>query len=152
MGVEQRVLTSNRETRERLESLVARLEDEEFTRTLGDGRTVATILGHIAFWDQRTLILLRRWLEGDSTPSPADVEPEDVDWINDAAEGFLLLVPPRELARFTLETAREVDGVVEGVPAELVAAIEAAGHPISLDRGNHRGEHLDELEAFLGVG
>jgi hypothetical protein len=149
MGIEQRVLASNRETRERLESLVAHLEDEEFARTLGDGRTVATILGHIAFWDQRTLILLRRWLEGDSAPSPADAEPEDVDWINDAVQGFLLLVPPRELARFTVETAREVDRVVEGVTAELVVAIGAAGHPISLDRGNHRGEHLDELEMVL---
>jgi hypothetical protein len=151
MDVERGVLASNRETRERLESLVARLDDDELARSAGDGRTIATILGHIAFWDQRTLILLRRWLEGGSTPSPADDEPEDIDWINDAAHGFLLLVPPRELARFALETAREVDGVVEGIPSELVAAIESAGSPINLDRGNHRGEHLDELEAFLGA-
>jgi hypothetical protein len=141
MSVEQEILRSNRETRERLEALVARLDDEGLARSPGDGRTVATILGHIAFWDQRTLILLR--------PSPADEEPEDVDWLNDAAQAFLLLVPPRELARFAVETAREVDGVVEGVPAELVRAIEEAGNPITLDRGNHRGEHLDELEAFL---
>ncbi len=151
MAVEQTVLANNQRTRERLESIIARLDDEELARTLGDGRTIATILGHMAFWDQRTLILLRRWLEGTTVPSSSDDEPEDIDWINDAAHAFLLLIPSGQLARFAIDTAREIDRLVEEVPSDLVTAIQAAGNPIGLNRGLHRGEHLDEIERFVNA-
>ncbi|MDQ4074898.1 MAG: DinB family protein [Chloroflexota bacterium] len=149
MAIEQSVLANNQNTRERLETLVTRLTDEELGRPLGDGRTIATILGHVAFWDQRTLILLRRWLAGKADPSSSDQEPEDVHWLNDAVHAFHLLIPPRQLAHFARSTAREVDGLVEAVPSDLVRAIQAVGNPISLNRGAHRGEHLDEIERFL---
>ena len=152
MAVEQAVLDNNQGTLERLESLVASLDDETLRRPLGDGRTVATILGHMAFWDQRTLILLRRWLTGNAVPSTSDQEPEDPHWLNDAIHAFHLLIPPRQLAHFALSTAREVDGLVEAVPSNLVRAIQAAGNPIGLNRGLHRGEHLDEIESLLNAG
>ncbi len=115
-------------------------------------RQLHRILGHVASWDRRTLVMLRRWLDGNAVPSPSDAEPEDVDWINDAAHGFLLLIPPRQLAEYALNTAREIDGLVEEVPSDLVTAIRAAGNPIGVDRGAHRGEHLDEIEGFLNAG
>lgn len=149
MPVEQSVIANNTATRERLRTMVARVSDEELARPLGDGRTIASILGHVAFWDRRVLVLLERWTRGDAQPSPADNEPDDVDWINDAADAFLLAIAPRDLAHLALRTAEDVDRQVERVAPELVAAIRAAGDPISLARFHHRGEHLDEIEHLL---
>ena len=149
MSVDQSVIDQNTATRERLRAVVVRVGDAELARPLGDGRTIATILGHVAFWDQRVLVLLERWRRGDAHPTPADAEPEDVDWINDATHTFLLAIPPRELAQLALRTAEEVDRQVEHVSPELVAAIHNAGDPIGLARFYHRGEHLDEIEQLL---
>ncbi len=149
MFVDSVVIATNTATRERLRAVLARIDDEELARPLGDGRTIATILGHVAFWDQRILVLLERWSRGDVQPSSADTEPEDVDWINDAAQTFFLAMAPRALAHLALQTAEQVDHQVEHVSPELVAAIHAAGEPISLARFHHRGEHLDEIESLL---
>ena len=149
MPVDHAMIANNTATRERLRALVARVSDEELAQPLGDGRTIASILGHVAFWDRRVLVLVERWTRGDAQPSPADTEPEDVDWINDAADGFFLQMTPRDLAHFALRTAEDVDRQVERVTPELVAAIRAAGEPISLARFHHRGEHLDEIERLL---
>ena len=72
MSVDSSVIIKNTATRERLQALLAHIDDEELARPLGDGRTIATILGHVAFWDQRILVLLERWSRGDVQPSPAD--------------------------------------------------------------------------------
>lgn len=149
MSAEPSVIAENTATRERLRALLAHINDEELARPFGDGRTIATILGHIAFWDQRILVLLERWSRGDVQPSPADTEPENVDWINDAAQPFFLAMPPRVLAQLALHTAEQVDHQVEHVSPGLVAAIYAAGDPISLARFSHRDEHLDEIERLL---
>jgi hypothetical protein len=149
MSVDQSVIAQNTATRERLRTVVARVSDEELARRLGDGRTIASILGHVAFWDRRVLVLLERWTRGDAQPSPADQEPDDVDWINDATHAFLLAIAPRELAQLALRTAEEIDRQVERVSPELVDAIRAAGEPVGLARFHHRGEHLDEIEQLL---
>ncbi len=70
-------------------------------------------------------------------------------WLNDAVQAFFLAMTPRVLAQLALRTAEEVDRQVEHVAPELVAAIQAAGDPISLARFSHRGEHLDEIEYLL---
>src|SRR3712207_4540152 len=129
MPVEQSVIANNTATRERLRAVVARVSDEELAHPLGDGRTIASILGHVAFWDRRVLVLLERWTRGDAQPSPADTEPDDVDWINDATQAFLLAISPRDLAPLALQTAEDVDRQVERLSPELVAAICAAGEP-----------------------
>jgi uncharacterized damage-inducible protein DinB len=148
MALDPSVIAENTATRERLRAVLAHIDDEDLARPLGDGRTIATILGHVAFWDQRILVLLEHWSR-DMPPSPADSEPEDVDWINDAAQPFFLAMAPRVLADLALHTAEQVDHQVEQVSPDLVAAIQAAGDPISLARFDHRGEHLDEIERLL---
>jgi hypothetical protein len=46
--------------RQRLQVLVARLDDAELAYPLGDEWTVAAVLAHLAFWDRRAAILLAR--------------------------------------------------------------------------------------------
>jgi DinB family protein len=143
-------IVENTAQRERLRALVDRLSDVDLARTLDAGWTVAGVLAHLAFWDQRALLLLERWecLGGGCQPRPID--PCDVDAINDAAKPLCLGLPARVAARFAVAIADAVDRKVEVLPPELVAANEAAGRPVSLSRAEHRRLHLDEIERAIG--
>ena len=83
----------NNTERERLISLIARLSDDDLARPMPAGWTVAAVLAHIGFWDARAIFLLDKWQT--VQPSKADWEPEDIQWINDAAKPLCLALPPR---------------------------------------------------------
>jgi hypothetical protein len=113
------------------------------------GWTVAGVLGHLAFWDQRVLLLLEQW-ETKGVPPPAEVA-ADVDWINDAAKPMLLAVAPRKAAELALAIAEAVDSKVERLSDQFLSRIAAAGSPLNLSRADHRRAHLDEIERVLGT-
>jgi DinB family protein len=149
MSVDRAYVAENDAERERLRSLVTRLSDDALSRPMPAGWTVAAMLAHIGFWDARAIFLLDKWGRG-ATPSPADYEPEDVDWINDAAKPLCLALPPRAAAQLALRLAEEADGKVAALSDEMLATIRAAGSPINLSRAEHRREHLDDIERALG--
>src|SRR5262249_6660181 len=83
MSVDRSHQAQNDKERARLEALVGRLTDAELQRPMPGGWTVASVLAHLAYWDQRTYLLLDRWQrEG---VAPVDFGEANVDWINDAA-------------------------------------------------------------------
>ncbi len=91
MIVDRSYVTENEAQRERLRALVARLSDAELDRPLPAGWTIAGVLGHLAFWDQRILVLLERWEQQGASAVPRALNYADVDdWINDAAKPLLL--------------------------------------------------------------
>src|SRR6266853_1622147 len=118
------VAENNRE-RARLRALVERLSDGDLARPLDAGWTVGAVLAHLAFWDERILVLIERWEKEGLRSTPRSFDEKDVDWINDSTKALCLALPPREAARL---------------------AVAAAGNPISLVRAEHRREHLDEIE------
>ena len=61
MNVDRSYVGENDAQRERLRALVRRLTDQELGRPMSAGWTIAGVLGHLAFWDQRVLVLLERW-------------------------------------------------------------------------------------------
>jgi len=142
-------VTENSAQRARLRELVDRLTDAELARPLDAGWTVAAVLAHVAFWDQRALILIERWERDGRGSTPRPIDGNDVDWINDSAKALCLALPPRAAARLAVATSEAVDRRVEGLSDELVAANATAGHPINLLRAEHRREHLDEIEHAL---
>ena len=143
-------VSENNEQRARLRALVDRLSDADLARPLSGGWTVAAVLAHVAFWDQRALVLIEQWeKDGPRTP-PRSIDEKDVDWINDSAKALYLALPPRAAARLAVTVADAVDRRVEGLSDELVAANAAAGKPINLLRAEHRREHLDEIEHAFG--
>ena len=150
MSVDRTFVAENDAERERLRSLVTRLSDEELSRPMPAGWTVAAVLAHIGFWDARAIVLLDKW-GGGVEPSPADYEPEDVDWINDAAKPLCLALPPRDAAQLALRLAEEADGKVAALSDEMLAKIRAAGSPFNLSRADHRKEHLDDIERALSA-
>ncbi len=72
--MERPFVAENTLERERLRALVARLTDEDLSLPLGEGWTVAAALAHLAFWDQRALVLLRRWECTGVGTSPIDID------------------------------------------------------------------------------
>ena len=146
MSVDRGFVDENSKARAQLKDLVARLSDSDLARPMPAGWTVAAVLGHVAFWDQRTLVLLDAWETGSVAPH---LRAEDTNWINDAGKPFFLALPPRQGAEVALTIAEAVDRKIETLTDDVVARIAAAGNPINLHRAEHRREHLDEIEAAL---
>lgn len=149
MPVDRSYIAENERERRRLEALVARLDDVALSRPMPGGWTVAGVLAHLAFWDQRIVLFVER-LKRDAPIH--DTEIDQVDWINDAIKPLQLALPPRRAAEIAVAAARDADRAVETLSDELVAKNAAASHPIYLLRADHRHEHLDEIDAALERG
>jgi len=150
MPSERSHIEQNTRERERLRALVERLRDEELRASVNESWTVAGVLGHIGFWDARALVLANKLVRG--VPfSPSDAEPEDVDWINDAARPLIHAIAPREAAQLALRLADETDQRIASLPPGLIARTwpEDPDSPLNPLRAAHRAEHLDEIEAAL---
>jgi len=140
-------IEENTRERERLRALVERLSEDELRAPVNDSWTVAAVFGHIAFWDARVLALSEK-LERGEPFGPDDNEAEDVDWINDASRPLIHAVPPLELAKLSLEIAEATDAKVASLPPDRLYPQDPQS-PIYALRADHRGEHLDEVEAAL---
>ena len=149
MSLDRGYVTRNNAERARLAALVKKWTDADLARPMPAGWTVAGVLGHVAFWDQRILELLARWEKNGPAAVPPALDEADVDWVNDAAKPMLLAVPPRKAAELTLAIAEAVDRKVETLTDDQIARNTAAGNPLNLDRAEHRKEHLNEIEAAL---
>jgi len=54
-------VAENARERKRLRLIVERLTDAELRLPMYAGWTIAAALGHLAYWDQRSLMLIRKW-------------------------------------------------------------------------------------------
>ncbi len=149
MSADRTYVAENDTQRARLRTLVARLSDAELGRPLPAGWTIAGVLGHLAFWDQRILVLLERWARQGAAAVPQAPDEADVDWINDAAKPLILALPPRRVADLAVSIAEAVDREVSRLSDDFVARNAAAGHAVNLRRAEHRRQHLDEIEHAL---
>ena len=131
-----------------MKALVSKLSDQDLGSMVNEHWTVAGVLGHAAFWDGRALFFARK-LQRDGALAP-EAEPENVDWINDSTRPLIHAIPPRQAAEVALRIAEETDELVASLSPELVATIDE-NSPLNLFRAEHRGEHLDEIEATLAV-
>lgn len=130
--------------RERLRSLVTRLSDEELSRPMPAGWTVAAVLAHIGFWDARAIFWLDKW---GPDGEPSAYEPENTEAANESAKPLCLALPPRDAAQLALRLAEEADGKVKALSDAMLAKIRAVGDPsFNLSRASHRKEHLDDIE------
>jgi hypothetical protein len=147
MSVDRSHQAKNDSERARMEALIGRLTDADLKRAMPDGWTVASVLAHLAFWDQRAYLLLDRWQRDGVTP-PADDE-TNIDWINDAAKPMFLALPPRRAAELAVAIAEAADRKVASLSDELVSRNAALGTPVTLARATHRRGHLDDIERAL---
>jgi hypothetical protein len=140
----------NRTQLDRMRALVERLSDTELAQPVNESWTVAGVLGHVAFWDARALYLAEKLQRGEPF-SPSDEEPESPDWINDGTRPLIHAIEPRRAADLALAVAEQIDGLLAALPPELVRRTWPSDEssPLNASRADHRGEHLDEIEASL---
>jgi hypothetical protein len=137
---------ANTRERERLRALVERLTDDELRGPANEYWTVAGVLGHLAYWDSRFLTLAEKidrgepWVAGDAEP--------DGDWLNDSTRPVIHAIGPRDAAQLALRMAEEADARAAELPLDRLWPGDPDS-PISPARGEHRAEHLDEIEAVL---
>ena len=131
----------------RMRALVLRLSDRQLGAMVNEYWSVAGVLGHIAFWDGRALYFAGK-LQRRELLTASENEPEDVDWINDSSRPLIHAIAPRALAELAVSIAEETDEAVASLPDELLAGLDETS-PLNPVRADHRGEHLDEIEAAI---
>ena len=146
MADDRYYIAANTKQRERLRALVERLDDDALAAHVNEYWTVAGVLGHIAYWDIRVLVLAEKIDRGEPWV-PGDAEPEG-DWLNDTTRPLIHAIAPREAAQLALRIAEQTDALVAKLPLDRMYPRDPTS-PIFAGRGEHRGEHLDEIEAVL---
>jgi hypothetical protein len=139
-------IEANARQRERLRSLVESVDAETLKLPVNEYWTVAGVLGHLAYWDFRFQVLAEKIARGEPW-APGDDEP-DGDWLNDSTRPIIHAIEPRAAANLALRTAEETDALAARLPLNRLWPDDPTS-PISPARGEHRGEHLDEIEAAL---
>lgn len=148
MSVDRSYVERNAHELERMRSLIARLSDEDLRRPANPEWTVAATLLHMAYWDTRSLWLAAKIARREPF-TRSEVEPDPPDWVNDVVRPFLHAIPPRAAAELALRTAEECDRTVADLPADTVWPNDRTSL-LNAFRCEHRGEHLDKIEAALG--
>jgi len=128
----------------RLRSLVERLSDDELSLPLGSDWTVSVALAHLAFWDQRSLVLIRKWKLNGVDPSPIDI-----DITNDSLLPTWLALQPRVCANLAVSAAEAIDSELEISSLDFISEVESTGDKVRLYRSIHRKTHLDQIEESL---
>jgi hypothetical protein len=137
-------IEDNTTSRRRLKAITDRLTAEDLARITPGGWTVAALLAHIAFWDQRIVVLLRRWKEG-----AVDESPVDADAVNDALKSLCLALDPYKAIEICLSSAEAADNELESLSPELYKQIQSSPTHFRFNRSLHRTDHLDEIELLL---
>jgi hypothetical protein len=138
----------NAKSRGRLETFINGLSDEDLARSTDYGWTVAALLAHLAFWDQRMIMILRRWQQEGLDPSPIDSEV-----VNNSLRVICHALEPRTAVELCLSSAKAVDAELDTLTADFVKKLEEhAGvteTQFRLNRSLHRDDHLNDIEALL---
>jgi hypothetical protein len=108
------------------------------------GWTPAAVLGHLAFWDQRALTLIRKWQQEGITPSL-----NDTDVVNEASRPICLAVAPQAAIQLFIRVAEELDAVIAAMDPSFISRIETDGKTVHLNRAEHRRMHLQEIKEIL---
>lgn len=142
MPLDPKILRKNSEQLERLERLVSTGLDYEVD--LGGGWTAAVAFAHMGFWDRRQAELLRNWRIGDPLPESATD-----DQLNPVLERYWQQLTPEVTGQMAVYAAREVNEIIESLSDDKVDALLSMGKEFMLARGNHREEHIDQIEREL---
>ena len=144
MSVDRSFIEANRRSLDRMRMFVEAASDDDLRTEMPAGWTVAAVLGHLAFWDQRVQVVLDMSDEG---VKPPPYDEGSVDWINDTAKRFLLAMEPRALARLAVDIATRTDERVADLSDKLLD--EATQLWFTERRCDDRNEHLDEIQQAL---
>ena len=135
----------NREGLNRLRGLTS-LSDAELAKDTGNGWTVSTVLGHMAFFDR---MLVPRWDIYEKDGVFAELTPNHFDLINDAGAGDWLALAPRAAVAKCIEAAERAVARIDALPEKAVAVALETNRTALLDRMLHWNPHLDQIEIAI---
>ena len=107
----------NREAFKRLCRLTS-LSDAELAKDTGNGWTVSTVLGHMAFFDR---LLILRWDTYETAGIFAELTPNHFDLINYAGGGDWSALPARTAVARCIEAAERAVARIDALPERAVA-------------------------------
>ncbi len=140
--IDSSILQNNAEQLARLESL--ELGPEDLKKNLGEDWTVSVALAHLAFWDRRAVGLLRQWDGEGRMPDSVHEDP-----LNDALLDEWLAIEPARSYELAVDAAHKVNAAVEALDGSKAKTLIETGNRFMLARGEHRREHLDQIEEAL---
>jgi Mycothiol maleylpyruvate isomerase N-terminal domain len=136
----------NREGLDRLRRLTS-LSDAELAKDTGDGWTVTTVLGHMAFFDR---MLPMRWDTYEKDGVFAEMTPNHFDMINYAGAGDWTSLPPRRAAATCIEAAERAVERIHALPESAVSVALETNRGALLERILHWYPHLEQIEKAIG--
>ena len=107
-------IDDNTRERERMREFIEGLDDYALNAPANEYWTVAAVLGHVAYWDSRVLVLAEK-IDCGEPWVPSDAEPEG-DWLNDSTRPIIHTIAPRGAAELALRIAEETDRTRRGAP------------------------------------
>jgi len=141
--IEENIENNAREN-DHLKKLVKGLSENDLRTPMKGGWTVSAVLAHLAFWDERAIKLIEKWVQDGVSGSEIDV-----DVINEVTRVLCLSIPPRKAAELVITVADEIDQLITDLNPEMVEAILTKGTTVKLNRADHRRTHLGEIEKLL---
>ena len=137
-------IKENARERERLRSLVQKLSDAELNAPLNPVWTIATILGHLAFWDDLARLRIESLKQNAALPPLAAA----YDMLNESVRNLCRNMDARKLAQAAMDAAGQADACIEKLPLELAEKIDQSENARLLRRYIHRRLHLDKIESL----
>ncbi len=138
----------NEAARAELSQIISGLDEHSFGAAIGSGWTVSTSLCHLAFWDQRTLFLLREW-EKSGKIEASRLSAQSIDSVNQAVNAISQAVPGRAAGRLALDCAFAVDSHLAKISDEFADELVSTGFERYLRRSLHRREHIQKIRQAL---
>ena len=143
MVIDRSFIEQNRASTERIRKLASKLSDKQLQHPVGEHWTVAIVLAHLAFWDQRVMQVL------DKTKHDGKLFALEIDIrVNDVSLPLWAAIPPREAARLAIDTAQVLDKRLEEFPLELLEELYKHNKRWVI-RALHRDEHMSEVDEAL---
>ncbi len=139
-------LEQNTASRARLSELASSLTDDDLRLRTSYDWTVGALFAHMTWWDQRVLVLLRRWKRIGLDESPTDSE-----LINEALKPLCHAIDPRVAIKLCLASAEETDAEIAATAPDLIKEIVAGPTHFRFNRALHRNDHVRDIEALVSA-
>lgn len=144
MGKDQNFSQENHASQLELTEFISQLSNEQLYREMPAGWNVLAVLAHLAFWDQRAIILIKKWQQEGISGSPMDT-----DVINETTRSFFRDLDPEKTKRSVSQSAVEMDALIDSLPDDFLQEIREKGSTVHLNRAEHRRMHVKEIKSAL---
>jgi uncharacterized damage-inducible protein DinB len=148
MPVTPEYSAENKHSCERLKRLIDQLNENDLIQPMENGWSVATLLVHLAFWDQLVLNYVTRWQRDGFENAP--LSKSAINAINETVRAISTAIAPLAAAQLAMSSAEVLDLKLEQLSEALATEIQKAGRERILRRAVHRTEHLERIENVLG--